>query len=522
LDKSLDFFLEAISSKYNDFIFFANLIKFSESINTEAKMIECLLNMKEHIYIKNIQLYSYVFKGLSQNIYTFSLSLQFFVILFRKPLQDEFYVSLATEVLQEIIRVIVTYQENDITSIKLEDLESDVVTLLGLISQNYQSANHLFLTKFINDIPRKYAVILLKANKNKGSLPLTTTYFKGLAFYLDNNPSCIDLLMQFDFNDKDSCKLIGQIVKKFCNDKEKLMNLLNILKNYEHTEESVANIILKLRNPSLVKQVLEGEFNLKKSHILFYFLKCEPSVVPENLNNFYLYFINNTSFDRSFSIISLIYKHFSVPKEIWEAIYNSIELYSLKDINYFCTDLLQKLNEEIQIPFIEKIFYRLTHEWSELEDEIELSLTTKSFLTVLEGLIIKNHKQHNEIQYTNLLIEFLKYNDPSVLIKIYSFYSRIKFSFDNERMVYFLLMCYNSYEMVDCQNEIISLLIECMGKQDGPITFQKFNFNAEETCKISELLKNASTKRGRALVKTLLSDIKGKPLSNLYEPINRI
>lgn len=521
-EKSLDFFLEAIYAKYNDFGFFTNLVNFSEFIDVEPKMIECFLNLKDHLFCKNLQLYSYVFKGISKNIYSFSLSLQFWIIVFRKGLQDEMFYSLATQILQEVIRVVVTFQDDDCTSIKIEDLESDVVTLFGLISHNYQSANHFFLTNYINNIPRKYAVILLKANKDKSTLPLNCPYLKTLAFYLDNNPIATEIMMQLDLNDKDSCKLIGQVVRKYYLDRYKLINIYNSVKDRPFTEEAIANIILKLEDPLFIKQSLEGEMDLKKAHIIFYFLKYNPQSVAIELNKFFLFFLNQQPFDRSFSIIALIYKNFTVPKEIWEKIYGSLDFYSLKDLNYLCIDLLQKLNEELQIPFIEKVFLRLLNEWNEPEDEIELANTTKSFISILEALVLKNIKTQNEINYTNLLIEFLKFTNPQILLKVYSFHNRVKFNFETERMTLKLLMCYNSFEMVDCQNEIISLLIECIKKEDGPLAFQKFNFCPEKIHKISELIKNSSMKRSRSLMKDLLNDIKGKPLSNLYEPTNKI
>lgn len=522
LERTLDFFLEAISAKYCDSSFFLNLVKFSDLIDVEPKMIECFLHLKEQIYNKNLQLYSYVFKGLDKNIFTFSLSLQFWNFLFRKNMEDEIYVSLALEVMQEVIRVVVTKKDDECNSIKMEDLESDIVSLFSLISQNYQNANHIFLTKFVNNLPRKYAVILLKANKNKSLLPLSCVYLKGLALYLDNDPLCVEMLPQLDLNDKDSCKLVAQIVRKFCIDKYKLITLLNSLQNFPFTEEAIANVILKLEDPNLIKQVLEGEMNLKKAHILFYFLKYKPEIVSNDLHKFYIFFLNERPFDRAFSIISFIYQNFPVPKEIWEKIYSSLDFYSLRDLNYFCTDLLQRLNEEIQIPFVEKVFFRLNTEWKSVDDEIELSLTTKAFLTVIESLVLKNLGQQNEIQYTNLLIDFLKETDPTILLKVYAFYNRVKFAYDTERMVLNLLMCYNSYEMVDCQNEIISMLIDCIKKEDGPCTFQKFNFDINEANRISGLVKNSSTKRSRALFKDLLADIKGKPLSTLYQPSNKI
>ncbi|RVD91255.1 hypothetical protein TUBRATIS_22930 [Tubulinosema ratisbonensis] len=521
-EKASEFFLEAINSKYNDFEFFNNLVGFAELVDVEPKMIECFLNLKRAHFCKNLQLYAYIFKGISKNIHSFSLSLQFWIILFRKGMQDELFYSLAMQILQEVIRVVVTFQDDDCNSIKIEDLESYLITLFGIISQNYQSANHLFLTKFVNDIPRKYAIILLKANKHKHTLPLNCSYLKALSLYLDNDPQATDFMARLDLNDKDSCKLIGQIVKKFYIDKYKLINLFNSLKERDYVEEAIVNIILKLEDMTLIKQVLEGDMDLKKAHILFYFLKHNPEVMSEEINKFFIFFINNPPFDRSFSIVALIYKNYGVPNEIWENIFNSIENISLKDLNYFCVDLLQKLNEELQIPFVEKIFRRLLNEWNELDDEIEVSNTTKSFIAVLENLIVKNLKSKNEINYTNLLIEFLQFTNPQILLKIYGFYNRVKFNFETERLTLKLLMCYNSFEMVDCQTEIITLLIECLKKEDGPSVFQKFNFNPEKIQKIYEFLKNASIKRSRTLIKELLNDIKGKPLSNLYQPTNKI
>lgn len=534
VEKTLDLLLEAVATRHNDEKFVESLIKFSTKIEINAKMIECFILAKNSIYRRNLEMYSYVFKGLGENIYTFASAVQFWTHLFKKGCpshyrdggqhdNEVFFNNLATEVLLEVVRVVLTAERDDLAYLRIEDMENDILTLFLMISQNYPAANTQFLTKCSASIPRKYASTLIKANKNRRQLDLKDAYLRAYSLFLDEDSSCVGLIEYLDLKDKDTCRLVAQIIRRFDIESDTLRAYFLKIENNELADEVLVTVALKLGSQELVARTLAGSMDIHKAHRIFYILKHKPEIVLEHVPEFYSFFMRSRAFDRCFAIIGLIYKSYgNVPKEIFQKIYADIEGYSVAEVNYFVTDLLIRLDEGLQNPFVEKIFFRLIAEWKDAEEQRELCLATKSFLSVLELLVERHKDTETETKYTSIIIEFLQVPDAIICKRICAFYNKRKFQFDTERMVYYLLTCYNSFELIDQHNEIVGLLVECIKKDDGPTVFGKFNFDPAECFKIKMLATSNGAKAARTNIREMLGSIKGKPLSQLYQSTMKI
>lgn len=531
IEKTLDLFLEVMSARRFDERFVENLVDFSAKIEVNSKMIECFILSGHNIYKRNIGMYTYVFRGLSSGIHTFSSSIQFWLQLFRKSSQGHhkvsesdagennvFFVNLAREVMQEIIRVVTMPESDELSSLKIEDMENDILLLFQTISQSHPAANTQLLNQCSGTIPRRYAVALLKANKDRQQLALADPYLKAYSLFLDGDSRCVHIIGYLDLHDRDACRLISQIIHKFNVEKEFLENYYRKIESSEFADEILVCMALKAGDPALTNRALAGDMDIRKASRLFYFMKYRPDVVADHITRFYSFFLRSRPFERCFATIGLAYKSFhGVPPDILQKIYSELDSYDLREVNGFLNDLLIQLDEMLQIPFVEKVFFRLRSEWKEAEDQKMLGMVTKSFLNVLETLVVKHRNDDKEVQYTNLIIEFLQDTDVVVFKKISSFYNKTRFAFDTERMVYYLLLSYNSFELLDQHSEIIGLLIECIKKEDGPMVFSKFNFDPVECFKIKILVNTIGAKSARNSIKEMLGSIKGKPLSQMHQ-----
>lgn len=536
VEKTLDLFLEFMSTKRFDEKFVENLVDFSEKIEVNSKMIECFTLSEKSVGRKSLGMYTYVFRGLSAGIQTFFCSIQFWLQLFRKISQGRhkalsgdtgenrvFFENLAREVMQETIRVLSTSESDELSSLRIEDMDNDVLLLFQTISQCLPAASTLLLNQCSGTMPRRYAVALLKANRNREQLVLVDPYLKAYCLYLDGDSRCVHIIGYLDLHDRDVCRLVAQIIRKFNVEKEFLECYYQKIESSEFADEILVCMALKASNHALINRALSGDMDVRKACKLFYFMKYRPEIVAEYIGEFYSLFLRSRPFDRCFATIGLAYKSFrGIPQDVIQKIYSELDSYSLQEINGFLCDLLLLLDETLQVPFVEKVFFRLRSEWKEAEDQKTLGAVTKSYLSVLEALAMKHRNDSKEVQYTNLIVEFLQDTDAVVFRKIVSFYNKTKFAFNTERMVYYLLLTYNSFELLDQHSEIISLLIECIKKEDGPIAFSKFNFDPVECFKIKVLVNANGARAARGHMKEMLGSIKGKPLSMLYQSAIKI
>lgn len=536
VEKTLDLFLEFMSAKRFDEKFVENLVDFAGKIEVNSKMIECFILSEHRIGKKSLGLYTYVFRGLSAGVNTFSSSIQFWLQLFRRIGQGRyrapdgdagessvFFENLAREVMQETIRVVSTPEPDEISSLKIEDMENDVLLLFQTISQSLPAASTQLLNQCSGTMPRRYAVALLKACRNREQLVLADPYLKAYSLFLDGDSRCVHIIGYLDLHDRDVCRLIAQIIRKFDVGKDFLECYYQKIESSEFADEILVCMALKAGNHELIDRVLSGDMDIRKASRLFYFMKYRPDVVAGYIGGFYSLFLRTRPFDRCFATIGLAYKSFrGVPQNVVQKIYAELDSYSLQEVNGFLCDLLLLLDETLQVPFVEKVFFRLRSEWKEAEDQKTLGAVTKSFLSVLEALATKHRNSDKEVQYTNLIIEFLQDTDVVVFRKIASFYNKTKFAFDTERMVYYLLLSYNSFELLDQHSEIIGLLIECIKKEDGPMAFSKFNFDPVECFKIKVLVNANGARAARGHMKEMLGSIKGKPLSQMHQSAIKI
>lgn len=536
VEKTLDLFLEFMSAKRFDEKFVENLVDFAGKIEVNSKMIECFILSEQSIGKKSLGMYTYVFKGLSAGVHTFSSSIQFWLQLFRKigqrlhrtPCGDSaenglFFENLAREVMQETIRVMSTPESDELSSLKIEDMENDVLLLFQAISQSIPAASTLLLNQCSGTMPRRYAIYLLKANRNREQLVLADPYLKAYCLFLDGDSRCVHIVGYLDLHDRDVCRLVAQIIRKFDVREDFLECYYQKIESSEFADEILVCMALKAGNHELINRVFSGEMDVRKACRLFYFMKYRPDVVANYIGRFYSFFLHSRPFDRCFATIGLAYKSFrSVPQEVVQKIYSELDSYSLQEISGFLCDLLVLLDEALQVPFVEKVFFRLRSEWKEADDQRTLAAVTKLFLNVLEALAMKHRNSDKEIQYTTLIIEFLQDTDVVVFRKIASFYNKTKFAFNTERMVYYLLLSYNSSELLDQHSEIIGLLTECIKKEDGPMAFSKLNFDPVECFKIKVLVNANGARAARGHMKEMLGSIKGKPLSQMHQSAIKI
>ncbi|KAL0265773.1 UNVERIFIED_CONTAM: hypothetical protein PYX00_011488 [Menopon gallinae] len=529
IEKTMDFFLEVMNVKRFDEKFVESLVEFAAKTEVSPKMIECFMLAEQSACKRSLGMYTYVFRGLGSGIRTFSCALQFWLQLFRRSgpghrgAQEAggdaaFLENLAREVMQEILRVVATSEADELSSLKIEDMENDIILLFQTISQNHPAANTQLLNQHAGTMPRRYAVVLLKANRCRQHLALADTYLRAYCLLLEEDSRCVQLMGYLDLHDRDACRLVAQIVRRFDVGKEFLESYYQKIESSEFADEILVCMALKAGDPALASRALAGDMDIRRASRLFYFMKYRPDAAANRMAEFYGFFLRSRPFDRCFATIGLAYKSLrSVPQDVLQKIYSELDSYDLREVNAFLNDLLAQLDEVLQIPFVEKVFLRLRSEWKEAEDQRTLCMVTKSFLGVLEALAVRHRNSEKEVQYTSLIIEFLQDTDVVVFKRIASFYNRTRFAFDTERMVYYLLLSYNSFELLDQHSEIIGLLIECIKKEDGPMAFSKFNFDPVECFKIKVLVNTNGARAARNHIKEMLGSIKGKPLSQMHQ-----
>ncbi|KAF7683629.1 hypothetical protein TCON_1160 [Astathelohania contejeani] len=460
-------------------------------------------------------LYQFMFYALKSEENVFISCTNFWIHFFKIQGEKDGSAEIASAVLTEFNNNV-----NRLIASEMISESKEVFDLYNLLGTKYSNLIPQFLANSV--VPRKFAVSLIKNYARKEDLKLEDPFLLCTKLFLDDKQNCINLINQLDLKDKESCKLISKILVKYnYEDKAGLFKKIYLYQNNECVNEILIILAVQLRiDPA---NILEGEWNEMKLKRFYYFIKYSPMLETLNgmLNSFYNYFLETQNYSHCFSILSLV----SIPENILSRIYQIIDIIDLRDLSCFNHDILKKLNDNILPAFLQQVFNRLKREWSDVEDINLLVTCTNGFIRVLEIRLSKFHNINvlNESvpfpglieSYSEILIELLQTGDASIIKRISNYLIRSDISFNMQKAVYYLLMCYNSSLLVDIQNDIVTFLLECLKKENGEKAF--IAVKSEEECiQLKNDFISSGPKKQRELLKLFLREVKGKPLNQLY------
>jgi hypothetical protein len=171
------------------------------------------------------------------------------------------------------------------------------------------------------------------------------------------------------------------------------------------------------------------------------------------------------------------------------------------------------------------VYEKIVDEWGGAENIGELRGCTKSFINVLELGLVSNFNtkvimgSESDVtrEYSHILIELLQVGDGSIIKRVCEILIKGDIPYNTARAVYYLLVGYNSSNLVDMQSAIISFLVECARKEDGSEAFLIVpGRNTEECRSLREMILGNAPKKQKELMKEFVRAVKGRPLNEMH------
>lgn len=505
--KTIEFLSDAM-----DLMSVESVVDLASQMEISYGMIMCFNSLKNKSpKVRNVtKMYEYVFKGLRKDLMTFSASVEFWTKLFGQ--RDS--ADLCGEILTEVVSIYLSVDEE-----QRVEIEGEVFGLFNVICRNYPETVTTFLRLNGDHVGRKLVLHLLRKLFGMGAVDLQLVFKDpvlncALALHR-NNLSAANYIQCLDLADRESCKLVVRILDAFTLSEAQITQ---ILQQCNVPDKTYANeIIVECLSRLGREEQFSGTWTHDEIIRLFFYLKKSPAKFLHLAPLYFKVFVEKAPFDRCFAILKMLG---SPPDEILQRIYADMDSYSFVDLGCFNRDLLGHL--KIQTPFIQKEVVRLVNEWCVSEDPEDLIACVKSLLQMM-SYGINNGDRAEPYPHINEMVEMLQIDDPSVVKKIAETFNAYSGPFDLRRVVYLLVVAYNSSVVESAHLSIASSLTICIRQADGPVAFHEVLGIDLETClNLQADVLKSQTRKAQNLVRVFLQDYKGKPLNTLHASSFRV
>lgn len=388
-----------------------------------------------------------------------------------------------------------------------EDTEPRIFGVFTLIARNYSERALKFLVENENMLPQRISANFLHkiAKRDEGlpSIQFNSSFLNVLSAFLLNDPSVVSMMDLLDISDKESVRLIVQILQKFVVPSEQLEMLSNKCdRGCLAANEIKAECAIRLSRP--IEFPLNSNWGMDKVIQYFYLIKRGATEYLRYKDQFYKVFVENAPFDRCFSIVCML-AEFPVP--ILESIYQNIDKYTYTDINCFNNDLLPAL--PIKKPFIEKETLRFVTEWNTVTDYREFYQAVRSLLSVIGTMI-------NEPGMIDILLELLQLDGSMIVGRVMAIFNSYGGQLNTAKAVYYLLCSYSSPNLLDVHASILQGLAICLAQPDGPQAFAEVaGIPIEECVGMQGQMAKQGKKHAVNLTRKFLKNFRGKQYNKL-------
>ncbi|KAI5168699.1 hypothetical protein PAEPH01_0345 [Pancytospora epiphaga] len=463
-----------------------------------------VLNILSYCKMKNINnkqaVYEYVFKCLVEDVECFSSAVEFW----QKIFSSKEHASVLKPVLREVTKAHAQVEEE----VK-EDADAYYFGFLSIVAKNYPEISAEYLISDEPLPPMRITASFLNKIAKSG-----TEYLKGVSFdnsylnvlvsFLRNDSATPSLIGALDFSDKDSVKLILQIMAKYEFTREQVEAILRICENGNHT-------ISELKVECLSRLNIHGSFDVNWSMAkvieYYYFLKRDRMEYLKYKDSFYSLFIQSAPFDRCFSIVNMIG---DIPNVILQNIYDNLSKYPYVELSCFNNDLLSFLNLEVQKPFLEKEVARFVEEWLTFTERREYYQALKSLINIFGSKI-------DLPGYVDLMLDLVQIDYSFTLNRLIAIFNGYKGMYNTRKAVFMFISAYNASNLEASQSQLSGALTTCLYQPDGPAAFSEIlGLDMAKLCDIRMGILKVNRKTAQNIVRNLIKDFKGKALRNLY------
>jgi len=310
--------------------------------------------------------------------------------------------------------------------------------------------------------------------------------------------------------DAEDLKLVLKMVDTFSFSPEEYTAILEIFAQVHgedlQTEEIQAKCLIKLGSP------ITFGVDASTARLFYYFVRegyIPVSAPSEKYRHsfsaeFYAHFRGTTDYAHCFEILGLLARKGERNKDAFEFMHQIVPAISLGELS----DLIAVLGQlEFRQLFYTQIYGRLVEEAERTDDFELLERCCNKFINILVA------EGRNDVIVEMLAIDYFNVSKKIVA------YLKAKTIESTDRLVYHLLVKYNSCFYYDLQPMIVLIMVRALKTPHGYHSFASFKTQGLQ--ELRNVCMTGPEKKSKAMMKEYLIDIKAKKISEL-NPINKV